>query len=373
MQKYLIFLTLLVISCAWYAADSINMMLYNNKTPYTVECKGIILDKSKVYAISNNKSLSSDTLCINFTQSRVIMPNTLGYIYYNNSKKEFVLKNHQCIYDDSKGIPNNYFLPYAKTLKNRFIGKNSFGSSEIISEDVLVNNGVKYNTSVGTPENRVSVKLDKYGNQIYLKTKDDGVGVKYLVKSRSKNFYDIVLNEPVTAKIANVFLFDNTTSVSSKYTLEINANTFSLDYKVKDSKGLIIKEGNETNPPFIVGGYVFSITPKYTFTFSILYLIFNAILIGFQIFFIIYCFKQKSPVFQSLLSIRILFNCIVFLATPLFLTSYYLSSGRLFYLFAVLLLNLSFFTSKIILHALDISKFKISLPHKKIYLFVFLL
>jgi len=371
MQKYLIFLTLLVISCAWYAADSIYMMLYNNKTPYTVECKGIILDKIKVYAISNNKSQSSDTLCINFAQSRVIMPNTLGYIYYNNLKKEFVLKNHQCIYDDSKGIPNNYFLPYAKTLINRYIGKNSFGSSEIISQDVLVNNGVKYNTSVGTPENRVSVKLDKYGNQIYLITKDDGAGVKYLVKSRSKNLYDIVFNEPVAANIANVFLFDNTTSLSSKYTLEINANTFSSNYTIKDSKGLIIKEGHDSNPQFIVGGYVFSITPKYTFTFSILYLIFNAILIGFQIFFIIYYLKQKSPVFQSLLSIRILFNCIVFLATPLFLTSYYLSSGRLFYLFAVLLLNLSFFTSKTILHALDISKFKISLPHKKIYLFVF--
>ena len=373
MQKYLIFLTLLVISCGWYAADSIYMMLYNNKTPYTVECKGIILDKSKVYAISNNKSQSGDTLCINFAQSQVIMPSTLGYIYYNNSKKEFLLKNHQCIYDDSKGIPNNYFLPYAKTLKNRFISKNSFGSSEIISQDVLVNNGVKYNTSVGTPENRVSLKLEKYGNQIYLKTKDDGAGVKYLVKSRSKNLYDIVLNEPVTTNIANVFLFDNTTSLSSKYTLEINADTFSSNYTIKDSKGLIIKEGHDSNPQFIMGGYVFSITPKYSFSFSILYLIFNAVLFGFQIFFIIFYLKQKSPLFQSLLSIRILFNCIVFLATPLFLTSYYLTTGWSIYLIVVIFLNSFYFWPKTFLHSLDLSKFKISHPKKYLIISIFAL
>jgi len=354
-----------------YSAYSINIMLYNNKTPYTVECKGILLDKSKVYAISNTKSQSSDTLNINFPQSKVIMPTTFGYIYYDKSRSEFVLKNNQCIYDISHGTPNNYFLPYAKRLKDKFLDKNTFGPSEIIRQDALLDYGIKYNNSVGTLENRVSVKLDRYGRQIYLKTKDDGVGVKYLVKSNSKNLYHIVLNQPVTTNIPYVFLFDNTTPVSSKYTLEVNAKTFAVSYKVIDNRGVVIKEGKESSHEFVVGGYLFSINPKYTLQFSILYILFNFFLFGLQIFFINFYAKQKSPVYKSLVSIRILFNCILFLATPLFLTSYYLVSGRVLYLIAIIVLNVSFFAPKTFLHSLDLSKLKISLLKKYIVLIFF--
>ncbi|MBK8808686.1 MAG: hypothetical protein IPO21_19435 [Bacteroidales bacterium] len=172
MKKRFYLLLILVIASALYGAYSTYTMLYNNRTPYTVECRGVLLDSSKVMAISNYAGQSSDTLYINFAQSKVIMPTTLGYLFFDKSKNKFVLKNNACIFNPSVGKPANYFLPFARTLNDkRFTKGKYFGASETISQDILFNNGIKYNSGVGTPENRVSVQLIKYGKQVFLKLK----------------------------------------------------------------------------------------------------------------------------------------------------------------------------------------------------------
>jgi len=359
MPKRFFALLIFVIASSVYGAYSTYTMLYNNRTPYTVECKGILLDSSKVIAISNYERHSADTLFINFAQSKVIMPATLGYIFFDKSRNEFVLKNNTCVFNPTNGKPTNYFLPFARTLNDGKFGKGKyFGALETIGQDVLLKNGIKYNSSVGTPENRVSVELIKFKNQLFLKIKDDGIGTKYLVQSNTKNSYDIILNQSNTANCPNVFLFDNTTSSSAKYSLEINASTFEVSYKVKDSSGAIVQQAKGDSHAFVVGGYFFSITPKYTQLFSILFLIFFVGIIIFQIYFLKLYTNTGSPVIKSLFSIRILLNCIVFLATPLFLTCYYLASGRSYYLVLVLLLNFSFFISKRALNNVDLSKRK---------------
>lgn len=359
MKKRFYLLLILVIASALYGAYSTYTMLYNNRTPYTVECSGVLLDKSKVMAISNYEGQSSDTLFINFAQSKVIMPTTLGYVFFDKLKNEFVLKNNACIFNPAAGKPANYFLPFARTLNDKRFAKGKyFGASETISQEILFNNGIKYNSGVGTPENRVSVELIKFGKQVFLKTKDDGIGTRYLVQSNTKNEYDIILNQPVATNCPNVFLFDNTTVASAKYSLEISASTFTAACKIKDSHGATLHEVKGSNPTFVVGGYLFSITPKYTQSFFILYIIFFVCLIAYQIYFLKLSTNTGSPVIHALFSIRILLNCIVFLATPLFLTSYYLTTGRSYYLLFVLLLNCSFFISKRLLHNIDLRKYK---------------
>ncbi len=365
MQKRFYLLVILVFSSVIYGAFSIYRMLFNNRTPYTVECTGVLLDSGKVIAISNYKRQSKDTLFVNYNQSRVIMPNTLGYIVFDKSKKEFVLKNNACVFNPENRKPGNYFLPFAKTLNDKWFEKGEyFGSSEEINQDILLKKGIKYNSSVGTLENRVSVKLTKIGKEIVLETKDDGIGVKYSVQSSGNNFYEIVVNQPVSTNCPNVFMFDNATVAPSRYTVAINATTFSATYKIKDSNGHIIKEASGDDLAFTVGGYSFSITPKYSRLFLIAYLVFFFCLIAFQIYFIKLYTKSLSPVIQSLFSIRILLNCIVMLAIPLFLTSYYMAAGRLWYLGLVMLLNGSFFLSKGFLHNIGLGK-----DQKYIYLF----
>ena len=359
MRSKFLLLILFITASTLYGIYSIYRMLYQNKTPYTVECSGVQLDSNKVIAISNYEQRSKDTLFVNFAQSKVIMPFTLGYLFFDKFKNEFVLKNNACVFNPSGDKPANYFLPFCRTLNGgKFSAVKYFGASEIISQDILLKKGVKYNSGVGTPENRISIELVKFKNQLFLTTKDDGIETKYPVKSNAENVYDIILNQPVTSNSPAIFLFDNTTFKSAKYSLEIKANTFEVSYIVKDNNGSIIQKEKSSNPTFIVDGYLFSITPKYTQFFSILYLLFFACIVGFQIYFLKLYTNTGSPVIQSLFSIRILLNCIVFLATPLFLTSYYLAQGRSYYLLLVLLLNLSFFISKRVLHNIDVSRHK---------------
>ena len=365
MQKRLYILVILAFLSVTYGAFSIYTMLFNNRTPYTLECTGVLLDSRKVIAISNYKRQSKDTLFVNYNQSRVIMPNTLGYIIYDKLKKEFVLKNNACVFNPENRKPGNYFLPFAKTLNDRWFEKGTyFGSSEEINQDILIKKGIKYNSSVGTQENRVSIKLTKFGKEIVLETKDDGIGVKYPVKSGDNNIYEIAVNQTVTTNCPNVFLFDNATVTPSRYIVETNASTFSATYKIKNSNGDVIKDGSGDNLAFTAGGYLFSITPKYSRLFLIGYVVFFLCLIAFQIYFIKLYIKSLSPVIQSLFSIRILLNCIVMLAIPLFLTSYYMAAGRLWYLFLVLLLNGSFFMQKGFMHNINLGK-----DNKYIYLF----
>lgn len=352
-------LVMLAVGTTLYAAYSIQSMLFNNRTPYTLECKGVLLDTSKVYAISNADRKSSDTLFINFLQSKVIMPTALGYLYFDRGLNAFVLKNNDCVFNAGKGKPDNYFLPFARTLHDRLFQKGEyFGGGDIISEDILRERGIKYNSSTGDKENRVSVELIEFAGRVYLKTKDDGIGTKYLVQSNTKNDYAIVLNQPVRSNSPNVFLFDNTAFAAGSYNIEVSATTFSAAVKVKEDDGRAIKDVTGSKPIFSVDQFLFAVNPKYTKSFAGYYIIFLIILIGFQVYFLSRYNKTDSPVVQSLFSIRILLNCIVLLGTPLFLTAYFLSPGRAYFPALVLLLNFSFFISKRVLHNVNLGKYK---------------
>src|SRR6185437_757374 len=133
MSKRFFALVIFVIASSIYGAYSTYTMLYNNRTPYTVECKGMLLESSKVIAISNYERHSADTLFINFAQSKVIMPATLGYIFFDKSRNEFVLKNNTCVFNPTNGKPANYFLPFARTLNDGKFSKGKyFGALETI-------------------------------------------------------------------------------------------------------------------------------------------------------------------------------------------------------------------------------------------------
>lgn len=349
LKKYLLFfIALLSIGYGLYAFGS---MVFNCQAPYYIECTGVKLSKDKIVAISNNKSYGADTISFNYPQAKAILPSTLGYIKFDKNTQSFNLLNNACVFNPDNGKPTNYFLPFAHTLNDPWYSKGKyFSGNELIPQHILIANGIKYNSSVGTKKNRVSVQLSKFRGDTYLQFKDDGIRVKYLAKANTKNEYDVFFNHPIISNNKFIFNFDNTTTDTAHYTIEINPTTFSFNGVVKEATGKTLFTINNKNSNFDVGGYLFQVTPKFTSSFALLYALFLVIIIAFQCYFFFSMLQFKSEVYASLYSLRILINSLVFLGVPIFLTSYYLGVNRSVYLMLVVILNLSYFTPKSILH-----------------------
>ncbi|MDP2089484.1 MAG: hypothetical protein Q8J84_08805 [Flavobacteriaceae bacterium] len=348
MKKEIYLILIAVIGSVSYGIYSSVNLLFENKTPYTISCEGILLDSSKVYAISNYYKYSTDTIFIHYEQSKVIMPSTLGYLFFDKAKNEFVLVNHASVFNPIKSVPENYFLPFCRTLNDSFLQEGIyFNGGVVIPQNILTKRGIKYNNAVGTRENRISIELIETKEGLVLAAKDDGIKTKYLLKRNSENFLDVYLNHPIQNSICpTIFSFENTTNNTGKYTINVTPKLFFAKYNVTNASGHIISSDEGRNPTFYINEFLFTIKQKYSVSFAVFFII-TFILIGFfQSFFVSQLNRTASPVLQSLLSFRILLNSIAFMAIPLFLSAYYLAPNRIWYLPLLLLLNFTFFIRK---------------------------
>lgn len=364
-------LAIISISSICYGIYAFWSMVFNCQTPFYIECIGTKLDNHNTIAISNKVTTESDTLYFNYEQSKAIMPSTLGIIKFDSSTNTFVLQNNTCVYNPNNGKPSNYFLPFSHTLNDPWYSRGKyFSSNEIIPQSILMINGVKYNSAVGTKENRISVKLFEFNNNTYLKFKDDGINTKYLVKVNTNNKYDIFLNHPVLSDNKFIFSFDNTTKNKGHYIINIKASIFSFAGVVKNESGNLKYTINDRKNTFDVEGFLFKVSPKYSISFTILYGLFLIVLIVFQWYFFFTMLKFKSEVFESLYGIRILINSLVFLGIPIFLTSYIIDDSRSLFLILAIILNLTYFTPKNILHR---AKLLSNLKYSNSFVYLFLL
>ncbi len=344
MKKEFYLIVIATILSAGYGVYSTYKMLFNNRTPYTLECTGMLLDRHKVYAISNYERTSEDTVFIHYEQAKVIAPSTLGYIYYNIHTKGWILENHDCVFNPETRTPENYFLPFCLTQRGETI---YFDGGAKISQGVLVQQGIKYNTAVGTPENRISLEFVETPKGLVLNTKDDGIRAKYLVKSESVDSFGVYMNTSIDNTICpRVFSFDNSTNNVGRYTIIAKPHLFDVEYTVKNENGRVVSSGKGNTLSFFINEFQFIFHQKYSLLFAFFFVLCFAGVAVFQIIFLRKLLRIKSPLIQALLSVRILFNCVFFMAIPLFLTSYYLAEGRGWYLFFVLLLNATYFIRK---------------------------
>lgn len=346
----------LVIASTLYGTYSAYKMVMRNQTPYNIACIGKKLNPNQVIAFSNYNRTSNDTIYAGFDQSKAIMPPTLGWLYFDKSIKEYVVQNDTSVFNPIDGRPANYFQPFCHSLNDGFWEKGIyFGSDKNIRENILVKRGIKYNSVAGNRENRVSVQLLKHNGSDYLHYKDDGIGIKYLVKSNRQNTYDVFLNSTIKSKNLFIFSFTNTTTDTGHYKIAISAKTLNHKCVISDSQDNVLKTIKGSSSKFDVGGFLFEVTPKYTISFVMIYFLFFITILCFQCYFLYKSTKSNSPPIFSLFSIRILLNGLVFLATPVFVTSYYLGDGRIWYLGLVILLNASYFTSKALLHNFNLN------------------
>jgi len=368
-------LVIMVLVSTLYGAYSAYKMVIQNRTPFALECIGKKLKPNQVIAFSNDGKTNQDTIYLGFEQSRAIMPSTLGWLYFDQKLKHYVVKNNACIFNPSTETPANPFLPFCHTLNDgTFQNGKFFGNNQLIIQSIVSERGIKYNSAVGDRENRISVKLLKHNGIDYIQYKDEGLKVKYLVQSKKQNTYDIFLNKEVSSNNQFVFSFAKTTTDTGQYSISISANALTHKCILKDvMSGKIINSSSGSSTKFDVGGFLFEVTPKYTIGFVIVYCLFFIVLLCFQGYFLVKSTKSVSPPIFSLFSIRILLNCIVFLATPVFVTAYYLGDGRIWYLALVILLNVSYFTSKAILHNFNLPLLNSKLSAYSIFALIILL
>lgn len=343
------FLVLVVLMTSIYGIYAIVELLFNNRTPFTITCTGLKLDKTKVYAISNKDRVSHDTLFIHFQQSKSIMPSTLGFLYFDKSRGEFVLNNNNCIYKPVVGKKaGNAFLPYCRSQEKEIY----FDGEAIIGQDFLLEQGVKYNSAVGDKQTRVSIKLFKCDKDVFLQTKDDGLLTSYGIISDRKNNFEVLFNcFSASSNCPYIFSFDNTSSLKGKYEVSVTPiGLFDVEYIVKDiNTNTILVNGNGTESEFNIQDFHFEIKPKYSNGFALIYIFSISIILLFQVFLLRELKQYESPILISLISIRILFNSLSILAIPLFLIAFTITKGREWYVLFLICLNITYFLPKDIL------------------------
>lgn len=349
------FIFILSVACGYYALHAVYQMVFQNQAPFAIECIGVRLNPAKKYVISNSLPKSSDTLVIDFPQGRGIMPDTLGYIFYNPASRSFELKNGEEIMLPFKSNADNPFWAFSRaTDDNLFQKSRYFEANSTIPSDVLTGSGVKFNSIAGDKFSRVSIKLFDFAGRTYLKTASEGIGSKYPLQANSLNKISVICNQPIKAEYSKIYYFENTTADKCENTVEIfPSSAFNYSYKVLNQNGEIIKSGDINSDQFEVGDYLFKISAKYTTLDVWILLIVLFILSGFQIFFIYLYAKSVTPPVKSIIAIRLLLNCLAFLSIPLYLTALTVTQNRWIYLMLLVFLNASFFTSKRFLHDLN--------------------
>lgn len=354
------FYALLFVLAFVYSAYGISLTAVQNRAPYTLTCKGIRLDTGKVITLTNKPDVAGDTIAVRFEQSAAIMPPVLAYIYFNKAKGSFVLRNSDDIAVPGAAAQSNPFLPFARTLHDSWYQRaNYFGAGQELGERQLLTRGVKYNTAAGGVDDRVAVTASRFRGATYLNVKDQGIGISYIVESGKENGYIIAINQPVADTVtprdssAKVFSFQNPTLPPGQFMVHVQASAFKATYTLNN--GRYISHGGGEKPTFTAGPYLFELTPKFPVQFFISLGIFLTVIIAFQVYFLRLLAGAASPVIRALLSIRLLVNCVALMAVPLFITAYFQVSGRIWYLWLILLLNASFFIPKTLLHKIDLA------------------
>lgn len=337
---YKYFIAFLILGSTLFAAYSTYSILWKNQTPYSIRCEGILLNKSKVYALSNTDRRSHDTVFIHFENAANIMPKTLAYIYFDKISNEFVVKNNTCIIDGNKSEHINYLLPFCNTKTGTL---KPYQANEIIAQKAVIKQGLRYNFSGGTKDTRVSIEFIKTNRGIVLKTNDDGMNVNYHVKCDTVSNYQVCFNQQPSAAFSYIFSFDNTVEDTAIYSIQVQKKGLFIYSTIFDSENKMMYSYKNINLHFFISDTYFSLERRYGIFFTIAYPIFLVIILCFQILLYIKFTKANTPLVQAFIVIRILLNTIVCMGVPVFLHSVIYHDYRFVYLIMVLLLNLSSF------------------------------
>ncbi len=338
-----------VISSIVYGAFAFYKIGFKNKAHFTMECKGLKINKNKIYCFSNiERKFGVDTIQIHYNKAVFVAPlQGLGVLRFDSISKQFVfvLTNElrSTLYNPNEN-------PLAPFCVNK-VSEDCYRPLSTINENDL-KEGLKFNVAGGGVGNtRVNIKIKEYKNSFFLETADQGIGCSYLLQSDSVSKVQILFNTNNNSDLVkNVFSFAELNTDTSNYIVNIYSSFNHLSYSIYKNAHLVNKAF--TDKKIVIGDALFEFKERINLIsiLSILSLYF-AIFIFQVLLFFNYKKKAKQNMIAAIIAVRILFNAIVFLSIPLFLHAFPADSKRIYFLFFTILLNISFYFSTDIFQA----------------------
>ncbi|MCO5233042.1 MAG: hypothetical protein M9888_04840 [Chitinophagales bacterium] len=294
---------------------------------------------------------------MDYPQAIGLLPDTLGHVSID--KGTVVLKlSDKIIKIDSAEI-NNPFWAVAKNQTNGYFTKDKyFSAGDLVGEKDLVN-GIKLNSAFGNRDSRVSIRVINYAGNKYINIPSEGIHTIYAIQSDTNNVFGICLNTEAPYEVGRVFSFKKSTKKNAYYTLDIQTNGFyNATYELKQNN-ITIQSSSGNSLQFEVGGYLFSLQPKYTLANILFYILVLTIVVSFQVMLLRTLGTISSPLIFSAIALRVHFNNLFLIAAPIFFTALVVTNNRGWYLLSLILINLSYFLPKNLLHGLRYQATKI--------------
>ena len=346
-----ILLLLLILCTTTYALLQMRQIVFRNPAPFILECVGVALDPAKNYAISNAAHKSDNTLVVDFPHGSATLPPSLGTLVYNSSAHEYQLETTNELLDrNSGGLQNPFFAIGSSIPEGRLRAGSDIRPSSTISQSLL-EQGVKFNSPSGDRSTRTSLHLFAHAGVTYLNTQTEGIGTKYNLRSDGSNEIWVICNQRLrnTDKVA--FVFSNTTDqiCRSRITVDVRS-PFTYSYRVESGDGALISSADGSGGRFVVGPYLFNLTPIYSIANVATLAAFVLVIFAFQLYFLHSHIRANAPPVKSLIAIRVLLNCVALLSVPIYLIASSVTVNRSIYLIGLIALNASYFTPKKFLH-----------------------
>lgn len=334
-----VFVFVLILASTVYGSLAAFQLLFNSKAPYSLICKGLLLQESKVYLFSNKPFLcKTDSVMVNV--SNKLMPKILGTLSHKSGEWKFYTA--KSISDPTIKDSINPFLPWCVDIDNKF-----YRGNDSIQEKYL-QKGIKFNRPGGDKINdRFLVRLSEIKDQTILNTRSSGLGVSYPVfSSVDSNFYEVDFGDVPfdTSLLSNkIFSFPYSYgSENSRYKIKVSTRGLLLPvYTIYNNRNEMVESATGKN--FHINNVVFEIASQLSIWLKISFILYLVLLLGFQLrLFFKFC-NAPNPFFSSIVSLSIGFNSLLFLGMPLLILALQQDTGRWGIMLLALFLNLNIF------------------------------
>ncbi|MDR1583072.1 MAG: hypothetical protein LBS55_07445 [Prevotellaceae bacterium] len=329
----------LLFACALiYAFCAIRGLVYNNEYSRTLSFHSLKLDKSKEYVFVKEFKITASPNTINIPMGRVNMPDSLCTLYYDREWRLKLTDNLRKSHKDT--TKETIFFPFCRLneKKNDYSDADFFhNSAETPTQNDLLT-GIRFNNASG--RDAFVIELIQQGDEFYYLTK----GVAFFANR----------NVPISNKKQNTieldFCMNGDTVGISKYVFSF---PFLGSQNQPERKNIIIENDkinyNEEFQPignedftFSINDCVFRLKSNYSTTakYFVLPLLF-LIIAGFSLLMLcrLYALTNRMPnpkqrnlikIEQfNILSLRVLFNCIILLGFPILLLKIQEKESRL--------------------------------------------
>jgi len=345
----LVVITLLFVSSLIYAFSAMMSIVYNSEYSRTLSFQSLKLDKSKKYLFNKEYKVSGSENTVVIPMGRVNMPDSLCTLYYD---KEWKLKLTDNLRKNNKdSTQGTIFFPFCRLdeqINNKFVWFHNSIKKTPTQNNLL--KGIRFNNA--SDRDPFVIKIEEKNNEYFLSK-----GLAFF-KNR---------NVPITNEKKNFveldFCINGDVFGDSKY---IFSFPFFGSQNQPERKNIIIENNyikyNETVKPiahdiftFSVNNCVFQLKNNYSSTVKYIVLPLLVLMIAFfswHMLIRLYTLtsKEQNPRQKNLikveqfniLSLRILFNCIILLGFPILLLKAQESEIRLGLIaFAVFVLNIN--------------------------------